>query len=449
MPCAPSPPALQAELARKELEIAAECGRDPAKTLQIEKLKVQLAVLRRAQFGRSSEKLDRDIEQLELLIGDLEEEAAEARRGGRPMPPSRQIRIARARPRRDRAAAGRASRCPTICRARTSCTSRACPCPGCGGTVSPRSARTTRGARIRPRPLQGDAARPAEAELPRLRDDHPGADALACRSSAAGRARACWPMSPSPSIADHLPLYRQSAIYAREGVDLDRSTDGRLGRPGGWLLDPLAEAIGRHVRAGEMLHADDTPVPVLAPGRGRTRTGRLWVDGARRAAVARHGAAGGLLSLHARPQGRARRGAARQLAAASCMPTAMPASSTLYDPRVRRAQAPRLIEVACWAMRGAILRGATSSTGSPIGQEALERIARPVRHRAQIQRPRTAGAPGRPRRATPSRCSTRSRRSSTGADQISGKSKLGRGDPLRALALGSADAATPPTAGSR
>src|SRR6476469_9559016 len=51
--------------------------RSHAKTLHIEKLKMQLAVLRRARFGRSSEKLDRDIEQLELLIGELEEEAAE------------------------------------------------------------------------------------------------------------------------------------------------------------------------------------------------------------------------------------------------------------------------------------------------------------------------------------------------------------------------------------
>jgi transposase len=40
---------------------------------------------------------------------------------------------------------------------------------------------------------------------------------------------------------------------------------------------PLADAIGRHVLAGSVLHADDTPVPVLDPGRGKTKTGRLWV----------------------------------------------------------------------------------------------------------------------------------------------------------------------------
>ena len=72
---------LQAELARKDIEIAANAAEIHAKTLHIEKLKMQLAVLRRARFGRSSEKLDHAIEQLELLIGELEADAgaAEAR----------------------------------------------------------------------------------------------------------------------------------------------------------------------------------------------------------------------------------------------------------------------------------------------------------------------------------------------------------------------------------
>ncbi len=67
---------LQAELTRKDLELAANAAEIHAKTLHIEKLKMQLATLRRARFGRSSEKLDHEIEQLELLIGELEEDAA-------------------------------------------------------------------------------------------------------------------------------------------------------------------------------------------------------------------------------------------------------------------------------------------------------------------------------------------------------------------------------------
>ena len=76
--------------------------------------------------------------------------------------------------------------------------------------------------------------------------------------------------------ADGLPLHRQSGIYARDGVDLDRSTMAEwMGRIAA-LLSPLTEAIGRHVCAGPVLHADDTTVQVLTPGLGRTKTGRLW-----------------------------------------------------------------------------------------------------------------------------------------------------------------------------
>jgi transposase len=77
--------------------------------------------------------------------------------------------------------------------------------------------------------------------------------------------------------ADHLPLYRQSEIYAREGVDLARSTMADWVGRSATLLEPLVDALASHVMSGSTLHADDTPVPVLAPGAGRTRTGRLWV----------------------------------------------------------------------------------------------------------------------------------------------------------------------------
>jgi transposase len=72
----------------------------------------------------------------------------------------------------------------------------------------------------------------------------------------------------------HLPLHRQSERFAREGVPIEVSTLA------GWVgavtagLQPLVDAIADHVRAGNRIHADDTPVPVLA--KGKTRTGRLW-----------------------------------------------------------------------------------------------------------------------------------------------------------------------------
>jgi len=75
---------------------------------------------------------------------------------------------------------------------------------------------------------------------------------------------------------DHLPLDRQSQIFEREGIDVDRSTlTDWVGRSTA-LLEPLADAIGRHVFSAEAIFVDDTPVQMLAPGTGRTDTARLW-----------------------------------------------------------------------------------------------------------------------------------------------------------------------------
>jgi transposase len=90
---------------------------------------------------------------------------------------------------------------------------------------------------------------------------------------------------PGPSLlahvlvskyADHLPLYRQSQIFERDGLDLDRSTLADWVGKSTALLEPLADAIGRHVLAGRAIFADDTPVAMLAPGTGKTQTARLW-----------------------------------------------------------------------------------------------------------------------------------------------------------------------------
>ena len=72
----------------------------------------------------------------------------------------------------------------------------------------------------------------------------------------------------------HLPLNRQSAVYAREGIDLDVSTLADWVGAAAATLMPLVDAIRSHVFAAERIHADDTTVPVLA--KGKTRTGRLW-----------------------------------------------------------------------------------------------------------------------------------------------------------------------------
>lgn len=76
---------------------------------------------------------------------------------------------------------------------------------------------------------------------------------------------------------DHIPLHRLGRIYSRDGVDIDRSTMAGWVGQSEKLFDPLVAALGRYTLDGEKVHADDTPVAVLDPGRGRTKTGRLWV----------------------------------------------------------------------------------------------------------------------------------------------------------------------------
>jgi len=76
--------------------------------------------------------------------------------------------------------------------------------------------------------------------------------------------------------ADHLPLYRQAQIFARQGVILDRSTLADWVGRGASLLEPVHERLLDHLRAAGKLFADETTAPVLDPGRGRTKTGQLW-----------------------------------------------------------------------------------------------------------------------------------------------------------------------------
>jgi transposase len=149
-----------------------------------------------------------------------------------------------------------------------------------------------------------------------------------------------------------------------------------------FLLEPLAAAITRHVRAGAALHADDTPVPVLDPGRGKTKTGRLWVlvrderpwGGPAPPAV-------GYLyspdrkSEHAWTLLKDCRGFLHADGYAGF--------NSLYEPGPTTGDA-RLVEVACWAHSRRKLFEVHAATGSAIAQEALERMAALFRIEAEI-----------------------------------------------------------------
>ena len=232
---------------------------------EIEHLKLLIAKLRRLQFGRSSEKLDAKIGQLELLVEELEANRAtrEANAPEVAAAKSQQLERPARRP------------LPHALPRETVEHSPACTCPDCGAPM---------------KRIGEDVAEVLEyvpASFKVIRHVRPKLACAACQKIVQDPA-------PSRPIArgiagagllahvlvakycDHLPLYRQSQIYAREGVALERSTLADCVGGAAALLDPLVEALARYVIASPYLHGDDTPVPVLEPGRGKTKTGRLW-----------------------------------------------------------------------------------------------------------------------------------------------------------------------------
>src|SRR5512132_4232777 len=209
---------LQEALAAKERELAARDAEIHAKTLHIEKLRATLALMKRARFGRSSERL----EQLELLIGDLEEEAAEQQ--------ARQDATVARRPSRsgEPRRRGRQPLPAHLPRERVEHEA-TCVCPACGSKDRQRPAR---GAGVCALALQGGGPRPAEDELSDLRDHHPGPAPVA-----ANRARSAGPQPPRPCPGGQV-LRPCSALPAerhlRPGRGRTRTLDARrLGRPSG------------------------------------------------------------------------------------------------------------------------------------------------------------------------------------------------------------------------
>ncbi|MCF8506815.1 MAG: IS66 family transposase [Caulobacter sp.] len=261
--------ALHGIVLRQAGELAAAKAGLVYKALEVEKLKIELARLRRMQFGHSSEKMARTAEQLELVLEEAEEcAAAEARDEARPEAEGETA----AKPRRNRTRKPLPDHLP-----RTEVThDSAQDCAACGG-----------------------AMRKVGEDVTEVLDYVPGRFQVIRHVRPAYSCRCCeaWAQAPMPSLpierglptpsllahvlvskyCDHLPLYRQSEIYGREGVDLDRSLlAGWVGKSAA-LVRPLVEAVRTHVMAGARIHGDDTPVAVLAPGRGKTKTGRLWV----------------------------------------------------------------------------------------------------------------------------------------------------------------------------
>jgi transposase len=262
------PSELRALIFAQHTEIHSQREQLLSRDNEIEHLKLLISRLRRVQFGRKSEKLDREIEQLELRLDELEATQATkvvasqtpavsasamnvaAKPARRPLPEHLPREIRKYPPKQTA-------------------------CPDCGGELKhlgedvsemleyvPARFKVIR--QVRPKLACACCERIVQAEAP----SRPIARGIAGPGLLAHVLVSKY--------CDHLPLYRQSEIYAREGVELERST--LAGWVGGTsaLLAPLMEALRRHVLSATKLHADDTPVPVLAPGNGKTKTGRLW-----------------------------------------------------------------------------------------------------------------------------------------------------------------------------
>jgi transposase len=241
-----------------------------ARALTIEQLKFIIAKLRHERFGQSAER-SAILDQLELQLADLEEDAAQLQAKAEMAAETAARREVEVRSFERRKPARRPlpehlPRERVVYPAPT-----ACPC--CGGTLHKLGEDVTESLEVVPRTWK---------VIQHVREK------FSCRSCEA----ISQPLAPSHPIARgragpnllaqvlfnkyglHLPLNRQSAAYEREGIDLDVSTLADWVGATAATLMPLIGAIRTHVFAAERVHADDTPVPVLA--KGKTRTGRLW-----------------------------------------------------------------------------------------------------------------------------------------------------------------------------
>ena len=262
-------PAQHEQLLSTEDKLTATQEQLQSREREIEHLKLLLAKLHRMQFGRKSEKLARQIEQLELRLEELESNGSEQEPNSpEPAPVAASLTPAAAKPTRH----ALPDHLPRQMRTHVP-KDKACPqCQGelrkLGEDVSeileyvPASFVVIRHVRTKLSCTKCDCIVQAEAPSRPIERGVAGPGLLAHVLVS--------------KYADHLPLYRQSEMYARQDVELERSTLADWVGGSARLLQPLVEALRRYVSAAGKLHADDTPVPVLAPGQGKTKTGRLW-----------------------------------------------------------------------------------------------------------------------------------------------------------------------------
>jgi transposase len=366
--------ALRALLAERD---AALCARDAALAerdaalrnagFEIEQLKVQLAALRRDRYGKSSERLAAEIGQLEMLIGDREEDQAQAaaaadakaKAKGRPGKPRR--------PAVRKPLPGHLPRETVLHEPVLACR--------CGCTDPKRLTR-----------LGEDVTEVLEKTPARLKVVRHVRPRYACRACEAVLQAPVPDLPiekgrPGPGLLAHvlvskyldgLPLYRLSAILEREGVEIERQTlADRVGR-GAWWLSRLAEAIGTYALSQGVIWTDDTPVAVLAPGRGRTRQGRFWVYAFDPRPWQGKGAPAAFYQYSPDRRGERPRGHLEDFEG-WLHADGYTGYGAVTRPRGNRP--PQIAHVACMAHARRKLFEVFEATKSPIAEEALRRIA--------------------------------------------------------------------------
>lgn len=358
-------------LAEVEAKLAARDAELSKRAVEIEHLKSILAKMRRQRFGRSSEKLDAAIHQLELWVDDAETSLAQAK-----VAADAQTQQATSRPPRKPAVRKPLPEHlprevvvlePTItCR----CGDLACRTKIRDDVTEvlerlPSQMKVIR--YIRPiwacRACQQIAQAPAP-DLPILK-------------GYAGPGLISW--IAISKYCDGLPLYRLSGMLAREGIEIERAVMADWMGHVAWWIDPLVELIAAHVMSAGVIHADDTPIKVLAPGRGSTITGRLWnyvVD--QRPWCGDHAPAA---LFRYSPD---RKGERSQEHLASYKgflhADAFAGYKELYAPRIssvarlRHDGPPCIMHVACMAHARRYFFDAFEETKSPVAAEALRRI---------------------------------------------------------------------------
>ena len=251
--------------ALKALVLAKQSELDSRRT-EIENLKLFILKLKRMQFGPRSEKFSRDIAQLELQLEDLE--AAQAAAEPEPAQQADKQQRAARKPARRPLPADLPRETETIAPPQKAC-------PDCGGGL---------------KMLGADVSETLEyvpARFKVIRTVRPKLSCACCsrivQEPAPNRPIARGLAGPGllahvlvAKYSDHLPLYRQSEIFERQGIDLERSTLADWVGGASRTLQPLVDELMKYVLGAEKLHGDDVPVPVLEPGNGKTKTGRLW-----------------------------------------------------------------------------------------------------------------------------------------------------------------------------